>query len=111
MELNNFINPVYNDLEQRILNGLDNKENIIRDIREASLYGKIQSYEEIHLMDMLNLESADDIDDGYNGIHVDKTTGGISINIDEEEKHDMSDLDDYEEEKEEEESGFLGFLK
>lgn len=112
--MNVFENKVYSDLEKRaksyIENGNENLENILRDIREASLYGKIESYEEIHLMDILNLDSADDIDDGYVEKH-DETTGGIPISFGKEEKIDTSYLDDYEEEEEEKESGFLGFLK
>lgn len=111
MQINNFINPIYNNLEKRIKEGIEDKEKIIRDIREASLYGKIQSYEEIHLMDLLELESAEDIDDGYTGPTINETTGGISTQFEEEETYDMSELDDYEEEKEEDDSGFLGFLK
>jgi len=109
-----FSNQVYSDLEKRINLYLQYRtgslENILRDIREASLYGKIESYEEIHLMDMLELKKAEDIDDGVIEMH-DKTTGGITPVFEKEEKYDMSYLDDYEEKMEEEESGFLSFLK
>jgi hypothetical protein len=114
MELNNFSNPVYIDLEMRIKKYLEDEEEdvekIVRDIREASLYGKIESYEEIHLMDLLDFEQAENIDDGYVK-QIDKTTGGLQVEFEEEEKHDMSYLDDYEEEEEEKDEGFLSFLK
>ena len=49
-------------------------------ILAASLYGKIESYEEIHLMDLLPLNMADDIDDGERTVY-DETTGGIPVNF------------------------------
>lgn len=114
MEINNFVNPVYMDLENRITeyinDGNEDLEDIIRDIREASLYGKIQSYEEIHLMDLLDMEQNEEIDDGYVKV-VNKSTGGIDVKFEEEEVHDMSYLDDYEVDEEQKEEGFLGFLK
>lgn len=111
---NIFANQTYMMLENAVkgyLNGNGNIEDIIRDIKSASLYGKIETHEEIHLMDMLCLEKAEDIDDGYIEKH-DMTTGGIPVELENEERYgDMSYLDNYEEEKEEEESGFLSFLK
>lgn len=111
---NIFENKVYSGLEKRAkayASGCDiDLPTLMRDIREASLYGKIESYEEIHLLDILDLEQAEDIDDGYIQ-KFDETTGGIQTEFEKEEEHDMSYLDDYEEEEEEEESGFLGFLK
>lgn len=113
MDIGNFFNTVYLEIETRIqnlgTNENDSVEKIIRDIREASLYGKIESSEEIHLMDLLNLEKNEDIDDGYRQV-IDETTGGIDVTFEEKEIHDMSYLDDYEEEEEEKEEGFLGFL-
>lgn len=89
--------------------GEGNIDSIIRQIRAASLYGKIESYEEIHLMDLLPLNMADDIDDGERTVY-DETTGGIPVNMEKEEAPDMSYLDDYDEDEEEEESGFLSGL-
>lgn len=104
--MNSFINSIYAELEMRAKNAtMENRNDIIRDIREASLYGKIQSYEEIHLMDLLNLEEADDIDVEFE----DNRETGIKLET-QEEASDMSYLDDYEEEEEEKEEGFLGFL-
>lgn len=111
--MNTFVNEVYANLERRVRiyseNKIGNFDDIMRDIREASLYGKIESYEEIRLMDLMNLDTAEDIDDGYVEVH-DRTTGGIQTTFKEEEKHDMSYLDDFEEEEEEKDTGFLGFL-
>lgn len=108
-----FINTVYVDLENRIKDYMKNKnedlELILRDIREASLYGKIASYEEIHLMDLLELEEAEDIDDHYVTV-VNENTGGLQVDFKEDEKHDMSFLDDFDDDNEEKEEGFLGFL-
>ena len=108
-----FENKEYARLEALVKNYVNDGEgdidNIIRQIRAASLYGKIESYEEIHLMDLLPLNMADDIDDGERTVY-DETTGGIPVNMEQEEAPDMSFLDDYDEEEEEEESGFLSGL-
>lgn len=108
-----FENKEYARLEALVKSYVNDGEgdidSIIRQIRAASLYGKIESYEEIHLMDLLPLNMADDIDDGERTVY-DETTGGIPVNMEQEEAPDMSYLDDYDEEEEEEESGFLSGL-
>lgn len=108
-----FENKEYARLEALVKSYVNDGEgdidSIIRQIRAASLYGKIESYEEIHLMDLLPLNMADDIDDGKRTVY-DETTGGIPVNMEQEETPDMSYLDDYDEEEEEEESGFLSGL-
>lgn len=108
-----FENKEYARLEAMAKNYVNNSEgnieDIVRQIRAASLYGKIESYEENHLMDILPLGMADDIDDWQKNI-CDETTGGIPINMEQEEMPDMSYLDDYDEEEKEEESGFLSGL-
>lgn len=108
-----FENKEYARLEALVKSYVNDGEgdidSIIRQIRAASLYGKIESYEEIHLMDLLPLNMADDIDDGERTVY-DETTGGIPVNMEQEETPDMSFLDDYDEEEEEEESGFLSGL-
>lgn len=112
--MNQFENKIYSGLEKRVMAfnecGIGDFEDIMKDIRAASLYGDIESYEEIRLMDLMKLKEADDIDDGYIEVR-DKTTGGIQVDFNEEEMHDMSYLDDYDKEEEQEEHGFLGFLK
>lgn len=106
-----FINITYMNLENQIKDYMKNGGNlelIIRNIRKASLDGEIASYEEIHLMDLLELEMEEDIDDHYVQ-QFSKDTGGLPIILEEEEKHDMSYLDDFNDYSEKEE-GFLGFL-
>ena len=104
--MNIFVNEIYAQLEFRAKNATEeNIDDIIRDIREASLYGKIQSFEEIHLMDLLDLKQADDIDSDF----IEEKDTGIRLE-EQEVLPDMSYLDDYEEEVEKKEEGFLGFL-
>lgn len=108
-----FINGTYAGLENRVRvykeRGEGDFESIMRDIRKAALYGDIESYEQIRLEDLMGLDTADDIDDGYIEKH-DHTTGGIQTSFTDEEKYDMPELDDFEEEGNDKEEGFLTLL-